>query len=87
MIKGAYGTLTVIGKRFGVSGKVIGKWLAELGLRVIGKQPTRRAIELGLIAKSTFNRGTGTFPIVLWDIEKTVRILEAAGHRQVGQPA
>lgn len=81
-----FGTMTVIGRRFDVTRQVCGKWLAQLGLRVVGKNPTRKAQELGLVKRTTATRGNGEFDFSLWHIDKTVKLLEAAGHQQVGQP-
>jgi hypothetical protein len=81
-----YESLTDLGKRFGVSSHVIGRWLAALGLRVVGKNdPTVKAIQLGLTAKAPTNRGDGCYTYTVWHVAKTVALLEAAGHKQIHQ--
>jgi len=76
-----YANLTALGRKFGVSSHVVGRWLDELGLRKVGKAPSRRAFDLGLPKKAPTNRGDGHY--FIWHLEKTVKLLEEAGHRRI----
>jgi hypothetical protein len=88
MIDPEYSTLTDIGTKFGCSSHVIGKWLAALGLRVVGGDPTPTAKARGLVKTAPTGRGEGDHPhpFFIWHTEKTVKLLENAGHRQVQMP-
>lgn len=78
-----YANLSALGTRFGVTSHVVGRWLEELGLRKVGDAPTRRAFSLGLLKKAPTNRGDGNGYYFIWHLEKTMKLLEEAGHRQV----
>ena len=43
---------TDLGKLFGVSSHVIGKWLLDCGLRTENKKPSRKAFEGGYVEKA-----------------------------------
>jgi hypothetical protein len=83
MIDPEYASLTEIGRRFAVSSRVCGSWLAELGLRVVAGEPTEKARSLGLTTKVPTGRGDGDRQFYIWHLQKTVMLLEAAGHKQV----
>lgn len=80
-----FASLTDIGRRCGVSCRVVGKWLADLGLRHIGGSPSREAFEAGLVKKAPTNRGDGDGYFYVWQIARTVGLLEKAGHKQAGR--
>ena len=84
MIDNEYSTQTELGRLFGVTSHVIGKWLAALGLRVVGGNPTAKA--QGLVKTAPTGRGEGDHLFFLWHTAKTVKALEDAGHRQVQLP-
>jgi hypothetical protein len=77
---------TDIGRRFGVSSHVCGKWLAALGLRIVGGDPTDKARTLGLVKSVSIERGNYERPYFIWHVAKTLKLLEAAGHRQAQLP-
>ena len=83
MFDSDYGTLTLIGKRFGVSCRVCGQWLADQGLREIGGSPSREAFAAGLVNKTPTNRGDGNGYFYVWHVRGVVELLEKAGHKQV----
>ncbi len=83
MIDPEFSTLTDIGKMFGVSLHAIGKWLAALGLRVVGGDPTPTAKARGLVKTAPTGRGEGEHPFFIWHTALTANALEDAGHRQV----
>ena len=70
-----YLTQTQIGKRYGnLSGKKIGKWLKDVGLRKPDGSPTKKAIE-GRFCKMIYNEDWGgTFWV--WHAAKTLALLE-----------
>lgn len=74
-----YLTQTELGKLFGVSCKVVGDWLIEVGLRTIDRKPTRTAFDGGFVSQAALNAG-GYF--YKWDDEKTIKALEEGGHRR-----
>jgi hypothetical protein len=80
-----YETLTQLGKRFGVSCKKMGVWLEELGLRKVGGDPTPRAHELGLVTTAPTGRGDGNHQFYIWHTSQVIKLLEAAGHLQIGK--
>lgn len=73
-----FATLTQLGRSFGVSSHVIGKWLVEIGLRTKEKKPSRAAFERELVKQAPTGRGSGYFWV--WNRQKTLAALEAAGH-------
>ncbi len=80
MIDPEYNKLTDLGRQFGVSSHVIGRWLAELGLRVVAGNPTPRAWALELVRSVPTGRGDGDHPYYIWHVARTVKLLEDAGH-------
>jgi hypothetical protein len=81
-----FASLTKIGKMFGVSSQKVGCWLADLGHRVIGGDPTEKARSLGFTKKVPTGRGDGDRQFYIWHISKTVKLLEGTGHQQTGVP-
>ena len=81
-----FASLTKIDKLFGVSSQKVGGWLAELGLRIVGGDPTEKARSLGLTKKVPTGRGDVDRQFYIWHISKTVKLLEEAGHQQTGVP-
>lgn len=77
-------TLTQIGSLFNVSSHQVGKWLVEIGLRTDTKKPSTEAFEGGYV-KAAPSRGDGYN--WAWQSEKTVKALEAAGHKLSVEPA
>lgn len=67
-----------IGKRFGATSHEIGRWLKEIGLRSQDGQPSREARAGGYVTLGPTYNGHASYR---WDEEKTIRALEAAGHR------
>lgn len=78
-----YAPLREIGRRFGVSNQTVGRWLAELGWRTVGKKPSFDAIVTGLVKRVPVNRGYENLEHYIWHIERTVVLLEEASHVQV----
>ena len=78
-----FSRLTEIGKMFGVSSRVCGRWVADLKLRIVGGDPTPRAYELGLVKSAPIACGVGDAPFFIWHTKRIVQLLEKEGHRQV----
>lgn len=72
-------TQTDLGRLFGVSSHVIGRWLVETGLRTREKRPSRKAFDGGFVKQAPTGRGSGYFYV--WHRQKVTHVLEAAGHR------
>jgi len=81
MNKHEYVSIENLGKLFGVTSRVCGRWLADLGLREVGKNPKTKAFELDLVIKAPTGKGSGYFYI--WNLPKTFAILVEAGHKPV----
>ena len=77
-----YLTLTQLGSVFGVSATASGSWLAELGLRRITGVPAQKAIDAGIAV--LYQPETGGKPFWVWAKDRTIRILENAGHKRIG---
>jgi hypothetical protein len=73
-------TQTQVGKLFGVSSHVVGRWLVEIGLRNDRGRPSLQAHQGGY-CETAPSHGSGYH--WAWHAEKTVTALEAAGHRRV----
>jgi hypothetical protein len=87
MFDSDYASLTDIGTMFGVTSHVLGRWLSsELGLRTIGRSPTAKAFEQGLVKRVPTGRGSDDGYYYVWHVSKVVALLEAAGHKRVQQP-
>lgn len=71
-----YMDMNELGRLFGVSGRVVGSRLKELGLRDRWGNPTWQAESQRLTDYNYERHGTYT---KLWHVERTVRILEDAG--------
>ena len=72
-----------IGEHFGVSSHVVGRWLAECGLRDAGV-PSPAAIDAGFVEQ--VDPGDGRRPFFAWR-KKTVDHLESLGHMRAPVPA
>jgi hypothetical protein len=66
-------TLTELGKIYGVSSHVVGKWLKDLSLRTDDGRPSREAIKDGFVRECPLEFG-GYFWV--WHREKTCEILD-----------
>ena len=74
-----YVTMTEIGKLYGVSSHVVGRWLREIGMRTEwGQRPSQNAIDGGYCRLAPIAPGRGHF--YKWHKERTLAALEAAGH-------
>ena len=83
MFKFKHMTLTQLGELFGATSHEVGKWLVEIGLRTPEKRPSREAFTGGYVEQGpSRNQGYNW----CWDSEKTVKALEAAGHRRIPNP-
>ena len=72
-------TMTEIGKLYGVSSHVVGRWLREIGMRSdFGQRPRQDAIDGGYCRLAPTGRGTGYFWV--WHKRRILAALEAAGH-------
>lgn len=74
---------TDLGKLFGVSSHVAGRWLVEIGLRTKEKRPSRTAFDGGFVKQAPTGRGSGYFYV--WHRQKVTHALEAAGHRPANE--
>jgi len=74
-----------LGVLFGGSSHDVGRWLKEIGLRTDEGKPTQQAFNGGYVDTAPTGRGNGGYYYV-WNAERTVAALEAAGHRRVGTP-
>ena len=71
-----YLTQTQVGQRYGnLSGKRIGKWLKDVGLRNADGSPTRKAIE-GRYCKMLYDENRGNYTFWVWHAAKTLALLE-----------
>lgn len=69
--------LTALGKLYGVSCRVVGQWLWEIGLRTGDGRPSQRAFDDGYVSQARLPQG-GYYWV--WDGPKTIQALEQAGH-------
>jgi len=74
---------TELGRLFGVTSHVIGKWLIDCSLRTPEKKPSRKAFAEGFVEQAPSGRNNGYFYV--WNQKKTVAALQSAGHRLRGQ--
>jgi hypothetical protein len=74
-----YLSQTELGKHFGVSSHVVGRWLREIGLRTPTGKPTSRAFDEGLVAQRP-SRGIGTYFYVWQSGNIGQEILDADGN-------
>lgn len=75
-------SMTQIGRLFGVSSHKIGAWLTAIGLREDGN-PTHIARNGGYVTTVPNGRNDGFYWV--WKTRPTIKALERAGHRRVGQ--
>ena len=74
-----YLSQTDLGKRFGVSSHLIGKWLIEVGLRTEEKRPSQRAFDGGFVKQVPTGRNEGYFYV--WQAEATIKMLIEGGRK------
>jgi hypothetical protein len=67
-------TQTQLGRRFGVTSHVIGRWLVKIGLRNSDKTPSKKAIDGGFVKQHWDDDRGIWFPV--WHAEKTIAALE-----------
>lgn len=72
---------TQLGRMFGVTSHVMGRWLVEIGLRTVDLKPSRKAFDGGFMTKADTGRGAGWYYV--WHRRKTIAALEAAGYKRV----
>ena len=72
-------TQTELGRLFGATSHVIGKWLVECGLRTETRKPSRTAFKGGFVEQAPSGRNGGYFYV--WHQEKAIAALRSAGHR------
>ena len=77
-----YVTMREIGRYFGVSSHVIGRWLVVIGLRTAERRPSHAAHQGGYVEQGGLGNG-GYF--YKWHRARTIAALQRAGHRQVAQ--
>lgn len=70
-----------VGEYFGVSSHVVGKWLKDAGLRLPNGEPTQAVRNAGIAELVVLD--SGIHPFWAWHKEKTIRLLEDAGHRRI----
>ncbi len=71
-------SLTDLGKLYGVSSHVVGRWLKELGLRTEDGRPSSDAFEQDYVSQHP-SRRPGTY-FYVWDAQKTTAILDGLGY-------
>lgn len=69
-------SITQLGKIFGVGRKVMGKWLANVGLRTADLDPSDEAMHAGLCKFIREN----DIVFVVWHRNKTIEVLKEAGY-------
>ncbi|WP_166820096.1 hypothetical protein [Thalassoroseus pseudoceratinae] len=75
-----WANLTTLGRMFGTTSHVTGKWLVECGLRTEDKKPSKKAFDENFVTTTNTGRGSGYYYV--WDKDKTASALEAAGHKR-----
>jgi hypothetical protein len=83
MYNSEFMTLTQIGELFGATSHQVGKWLVRMGLRTAAKRPSNVAFD-GDFVKQGPSRGDGYNWV--WHSQRTVAVLEKAGHRRIPNP-
>lgn len=76
---GKHLSLTQLGTVFGVTSHKLGFWLVQAGLRTANMSPSPRAFSEGFVKRC--QNGNGYFYV--WQMAKTIAVLEAAGHRRI----
>jgi hypothetical protein len=69
-----YLSLTELGRLYGVSSHVVGRWLKGLGLRTTDGRPSAEAFGQGYVAQRP-SRQPGTY-FWVWHTDKTTAILD-----------
>ena len=69
-----YLSLTDLGRLYGVSSHVVGRWLKGLGLRTKDGRPSAEAFAQGYVAQRP-SRQPGTY-FWIWHADKTTAILD-----------
>jgi hypothetical protein len=80
-----YLSLTDLGQLYGGSRVRAGQWLVDVGLRNKEKKPSQAAFQGGFVSERP-STNPGTYYWV-WHRERTMRVLDAAGHRRAGNDA
>jgi hypothetical protein len=75
-------SLTELGRLYGVSSHMMGRWLVALGLRTREKKPSRDAFQGGYVSQRASTQ-PGTY-FWVWHGERTMRLLHEAGYRKPG---
>ena len=77
MQQNEYLTQTQLGKIYGVTSHVIGKWLTGLGLREAGK-PSRTAFNEGFVRQAPSSQPETYFYV--WNKAKACEVLDGMGY-------
>jgi hypothetical protein len=75
-------SLTELGRLYGVSSHIMGRWLVALGLRTGDKKPSTAAFQGGYVTQRASTR-PGTY-FWVWHAQRTMRMLGEAGYRKRG---
>lgn len=75
-----YLTLTQLGRIYGVSRNVVGKWLKALSLRTQSGDPSQTAHDDGFV-KKVDSTNPGTF-FYVWHKQKTTELLDGMGYER-----
>jgi len=78
-----YVNQATLGRLFRVTSHIVGRALKEIGLRLPDGDPSPRAFELGLVKKEPIP-GQKSLDYWVWQLEKTIPLLESAGLKQGG---
>ncbi len=73
-----YLSQTELGKRYGVSSHVIGRWLKGLGLRTEGGSPSVRAFNEGYVSQRPSTQKDTYFYV--WHRDKTCELFDGMGY-------
>ncbi len=79
---GEYLSLTEIGRLYGVSSHVVGRWLRGLGLRTDEGKPSAEAFQRGFVAQRP-SRHPGTY-FWVWNAERTLELLDGMRYSRAG---
>jgi transposase len=82
-MKKEYLSQTEIGKIYGVSSHVVGKWLKSLELRDQTGQPTNRAKSIHKLCTQRQSTNEGTW-IYVWDKTQILSLLDQMGQQRAG---
>jgi hypothetical protein len=78
-----YLSQTELGKRYGVSSHVIGRWLKGLGLRTEGGNPSVRAFNEGYVSQRPSTQKDTYFYV--WDRDKTCEQFDGMGYPRASE--